>query len=354
MVAKLREHMNDSRIPLGIRRKDDWVYFQLQITVARDDGLNAGYYCEYSKVNFSEGYEMIGKKAIEMLAYFQKTSDMSLNDFENYFGIDFYEYSEEYKEKTRKEFFKETLSESGTDLLTGFDECFIKYCCKNSLYEFGIFWSYKEGKRYYSDSSDSTGKDGVLVFDKLPEFGDNISLQALGEMIIEALDRSRKLADKMSLDICPKKDIELLNGQILSIYPPKDRHIVDFLDASAAEIYQIYSYVKSWDKEPYADFFFSIAPEIYHSLSIESIKNGWYEAYNCEDEIFVSVCELGIFSFKAEFKTSKLYKQSYFRKLDEDCILECSVEIKNPNQKKKVFDKLIDLFNGFAFNCKIE
>ncbi|NLM06094.1 MAG: hypothetical protein GX219_04140 [Tissierellia bacterium] len=50
----------------------------------------------------------------------------------------------------------------------------------------------------------------------------------------------------------------------------------------------------------------------------------------------------------------KYYKVSYFTSLSDGYLLECSMEIEQPNRRKKTVEKLQDLFMDFVKSCKIK
>ena len=73
MIARLQDQFV-SRLPLFIRKRNEYIYFQLQIEIARDDGLCAGMYCEYKKIRTDRSLEEIGKIAKDMLIRFHELS----------------------------------------------------------------------------------------------------------------------------------------------------------------------------------------------------------------------------------------------------------------------------------------
>ena len=58
MIARLQDYFV-SRLPLFIRKRNEHIYFQLQIEIARDDGLCAGIYREYKKIRPDRSLEEI-------------------------------------------------------------------------------------------------------------------------------------------------------------------------------------------------------------------------------------------------------------------------------------------------------
>ena len=82
MIPKLQENMNQKRIPLFLRKRNDTIYFQMQVYVAGEDGLRAETYCEYKKVQTDDA-ETVGKTTKIMLSRFHEISDLTLSEFQN-------------------------------------------------------------------------------------------------------------------------------------------------------------------------------------------------------------------------------------------------------------------------------
>lgn len=130
MIPKLQEYMNDGRIPLFIRKRDGNIYFQMQIEVAREDGLCAGYYCEFEKITCQNSLEAIGTVAKKIISRFQELSDLSIQEFRDLTGMDM----DSYKiEQTRERMnFLEVKTEK--ELNESFFECGIKYIIPDNSY----------------------------------------------------------------------------------------------------------------------------------------------------------------------------------------------------------------------------
>ena len=350
MNAKLQEYFK-SRLPLVIRKRDEYIYFQLQIDIARNDGLRAGKYIETEKIKFEGNPELIGKVAKDMILRFHELGDLSVEDFKRITRedeIDAYEKEEYFR---RLKFFG---AENEEELSNKYDKCFIEYMLFENKYSFALAWAYNEGKRFFLDDSPSTGKKGILTFNNALEFYDDVLPEQLGEMIMEALDRSNKMAAAMSRGTLPDKEIDLLEGTTVTVTPPKDKHFVDYEDAGVGEIYQDYSYIAKEDAESSADFMLTVAPELYEELSCDNIRSAWLNAFGETEEISVTETKYGIFSYRAEFKSKKMYRIAYFRELNDGTAVECCMEITNPAKKKKLVEKLPILFEQFALKCKIK
>ena len=180
--------------------------------------------------------------------------------------------------------------------------------------------------------------------------------EELGQSLIDvfsALEEYYKEHPSKKIEKYPKENIELLCGSTLTFQTPKNSHFVDSNDCGAAEIYKCYSYIPNENSESVAEFFLSMAAELDCDLSTENIKN-CFEEYNGKADYFeVSNDKLGIFTLKAEMKNKAVHKISYYLQIDEDEILECSMEVHQPNRRKKVDEKLTFLFQDFALSCAL-
>ncbi len=348
MIPKLQEYMNEGRIPLFIRKRDGNIYFQMQIEVAREDGLCAGYYCEFEKITCQNSLEAIGTVAKKIISRFQELSDLSIQEFRELTGMDMDSY--EIEETRERMNFLEVKTEK--ELNESFFECGIKYIIPDNSYNFYLSWAYQEGRKKWRDSSDSTGVKGVLTFDEPLKFDDNVSPERLGEMILEAFDRSKKMAEITSSKTCPPKQIELLEGAIIEVTPPKDKHFADYNDAGVGELYQVYSYISKEGADSSADFTLSVAPELYEELTCDNIRSAWTEAYGKSELLDVREVQYGIYNFRAEMRSSKSHRIAYFSKQNEDGTLECCMDLTSPNKRKKLDEKLSRLFEKFALSCK--
>ena len=303
MIPRLQEYMNEGRIPLFIRERNNTVYFQLQIEIARADGLCAGIYCEYEKAQTYDT-EAIGRTAKRMLSRFQEISDLTVSDFQKLTGMNIDQYNKHEQEERMKVLEVRTAKE----LNESFNECSIEYDIKNDHYYFSLSWVYQEDRKKWRDSSDSTGEKGILTFDEPLEFDANIDPELLGKMILEAINRSQKMAEAMSRGTCPPKELDMHEGTIIEVTAPNDKHFADYEDAGVGEIYQDYSYIAREGARSSADFMLTIAPEIYNDLSCENISSAWVKAFGKADELDVTETEYGIFQYRAEFKNKKMYR----------------------------------------------
>lgn len=349
MNAKLQDYFT-SRLPLVMRRRNGTIYYKLQIDIARNDGLCAGIYTEFQKIQNDSSLAEIGRVAKEMLLRFHELGDFSIEEFKSFTGVD---DLDAYEKEQGISLIKFVNANDEDDLLRNYEECYIDYILSERKYCFGLGWVYKEGKRFFNSSSLSTGKKGILTFDNALEFYDDVLPEQLGEMIMEAFERSNKMAAAMSRGTLPDKEFDLLEGTIVTVTPPKDKHFVDNEDAGVGEIYQDYAYIAKEDAESSADFMLTVAPELYEELSCDNIRLAWIEAFGEAEEISVTETEYGIFSYRAELKNKKMYRIAYFRELNDGTAVECCMEIPNPSKKKRLTEKLPSMFEQFAGKCRI-
>ena len=68
------------------------LYFQTQIEIAQNDGLRAGIYCEYAKVESEKNEFEIGSVALNLLNRFNMISDMTDDEFYKFKGVNIEEY----------------------------------------------------------------------------------------------------------------------------------------------------------------------------------------------------------------------------------------------------------------------
>lgn len=181
-------------------------------------------------------------------------------------------------------------------------------------------------------------------------------IEELGQAVIDvfsALEEYYKEHPSKKIERYPKENIELLCGSTLTFQTPKNSHFVDSNDCSAGEIYKCYSYIPNESSDSSAEFFLSMAGELDCDLSTENIKS-CFEEYNGKADYFeISNDKLGIFTLKAEMKNKSVHKISYYLQIDDDEILECSMEVHQPNRRKKVDEKLTALFQQFALSCAL-
>ena len=106
-------------------------------------------------------------------------------------------------------------------------------CCGIDMNEQGIY-----SVSALISSYDNQGYGGIDG-DETVKLPNNASSTDLGNAVINAFRISEEYAKSQKPDPYPPKEIELLCGKKLTIYPPRDRHFTDMEDGSAGEIYQL-------------------------------------------------------------------------------------------------------------------
>ena len=217
--------------------------------------------------------------------------------------------------------------------------------CSIDMNEQGIY-----GVSALISSDDNQGYGGIDG-DETVKLPNNASSTDLGNAVINALRISEEYAKSQKPDPYPPKETELLCGKKLTVYPPRDRHFTDMEDGSAAEIYQLYEYASSEGAEASAEFYLGIAAELDCDISEENIRRVWEEINGSAEMFSISVCENGVFDLRAEMRNKNVHRISYLKQIDENELLECTMEVKQPNRRKKLDEKLTGLFEEFANKC---
>lgn len=336
------------RIPLTVRKRGDIIYFQIQYDVAREDGLVAGIYSEYSEKKSNVVNDIIGKYVKELLKQYHCNADMLPEDVENITGKTLEEYSKHKLESALKTLGAKDIK----DLDLNYLNCCIEYSLVTKTYEICLGWIKKQGNKYYHESSNSLGDKKVMTFDTPLVFDDNVKPEVLGSMLFEAFERCQMLTDRASGEFYARKEIDLLDESKLTYEEPRDKHFVDFEDGGVAEIYQIYSYLPSEDAESSCDIYLGIASEIDCNIEEENVKTSWEKYYGKATDFVYEECKKGIFTHRAEIKNSKAHKISYLLKQDEELVLECSYVLHQPSRRKKLNEKLQEVFEKFVISCK--
>ena len=71
-------------------------------------------------------------------------------------------------------------------------------------------------------------------------------------------------------------------------------------------------------------------------------------------DIIIEEKYYGIFRYCAEINNDKIFKISYFKAYEDESILECCMEVKEPLKKQKLIEKLVPLFEKYAEKCKLK
>ncbi len=347
MRFKLKPDYFTGRIPLCIRRKNNTVYFQLQHETVGFNGCREGIFCEYDKITSNNILE-IGLAAKKLLNRFHEISDFTLSELEKMLSENNSGFQNEYN-IDRLSFMD---AKDHKKIEASYDRCSISYDIHSGKYDFTLWW-YKKGTT--GNCSHSTGEPGILTFDTPLEFTDYSNPEMLGEMIIEALDRSRKISDKVARNPYPEKTIELLSGAKLIVSAPRNKHFADNDDYGVGELYQAYMYLPREDsEEASAAFYLGMAAELNGEINEATIRNAW-EKQNGKAELFeVKPVKHGIFRLRAEMKNKSVYRISYLLQINEGELLDCTMELRKPNSRKKLDEKLSGLFEEFARQCKFK
>ncbi len=347
MKFKLKPDYFTTRLPLIIRRRNNTIYFLLQHVVARSDGYRADTFVEYDKISTNNIRE-IGLMAIKLLDRFHEISDFTVSSFEEMLSHN------ENGLPNEKNLFKFHGVKNLKDLVSHFDECTIMYYIHDDYYTFVISW-HRKNSVYSIDCKSSLGEKSILTFDEPLEFKDYSDPQKLGELIVEALDRSKMISDKAAGNTYPSKPIELVSGDVLNVSAPRDKHFIDNDDYGVGELYQAYMYFPREDsEEASAVFYVGIAAELDCDMSEDNIRNAW-EKQNGKAELFeVKPTEYGIFKLRAEMRNKSIHQISYLLQIDESELLDCTMELRKPNSRKKLDEKLTGLFEEFARQCKFK
>ena len=336
------------RIPLTVHRGNGTLLFVSQFNTMREDGWNGGYYFEYSAMSENESVDEIGVHVLTLLKKFKKYADPPLTELQEKLGMSL----DEYYNKTKYQRLELAGAEDYDELFLKYDECSLLYTLEKDKYSFHLSWPVRKGKRYEVDGAMSTGKAGILTFAEALEFDDTVAPEELGRMILEALDRSKRLAEAAKGNLYPSKELTLLDESILNVQMPRDKHFVDAEDLGVAEIYQAYEYVSREGAAPAACFYVGIGGELDCSLATEHIRQVWEGLYGKAEQFEVTEGAYGIFTLRAELKNKKIHRVSYFLQQEEDLLLECAMEFYQPEKRKKLAETLPELFEKFAKECK--
>ena len=214
-------------------------------------------------------------------------------------------------------------------------------------------WVDKRRRGHYPDFSPSTGEARILTFDTPLEFFiEEMTPEKMGDIVLEALDRSEQMENKVNRKKSDKKKITLLDGTRLSIPIPSNRRFADEEDG-VGEVYQLYSYYPdALAEEPVAMYYLGMAGELSCDLSHDNIQNVWEELYGNPDTFEIKEEEKGIFSMRVEMRNKQHHRISYLLKKEEDFLLECTMDVVQPNRRKKTDEKLALQFEKFVEGCQ--
>ena len=205
----------------------------------------------------------------------------------------------------------------------------------------------------YSAKRSEQSKGGYGACIKMIDLPPTATAREIGEAVIDVFKAAEEYyKDKPAYDPYPVKSLKLMDDSVLTVKHPRDRHFVDYEDAGAAEIYQSYCYLPQEDAESSADFFVGIAPELDCNLDPSNVRREWERLCGKADFFEMQEADCGIFRLRAEMRNKSTHKISYFLQMEEDLLLECSMDVNQPNRRKKLDEKLSGLFEEFALSCK--
>lgn len=341
----------DNRIPLCIYRRNNVIYFQTQIEVARADGLRRKTYTEEKCKIDEHNIKEVGTLADKLLKSFEDIGDLSIAEFKELVGMDIEQY--ESIPKDRDAFLKFYDAKDTKDLVRYYDSCSLYYNIFRKKYSFNIWW-HKKGCQYPISCDSSQGEKGILTFDTPLEFTDHSDPEKLGKIIIEALDRSRKISDKVAGNPYPEKTIELLSGTTMIVPAPRDKHFSDCEDYGVGELHQAYLYFPKEGADSSAEFYLGIAAELDCDMSEDNIRKAWEKLHGKAEFFEVKSVEYGIWGLRAEMKNKSVHRISYLLQIDESELLDCTMELHKPNTRKKLDEKLTEMFEEFAHKCSFK
>ncbi len=213
---------------------------------------------------------------------------------------------------------------------------------------------YEDGHyKVYSMTKSERRKGSYYDIIKKINLSSESTIEDIGKAVLDVMAASEKYyANRTVSKNISSKTIALPDGTNLTIEHPKDRHFTDLEDAHAAEIYQCYSYIPKENAEASAEFFLGMAAELDCSLEMGNVRSTWEELYGKPDFFDIQETESGIFKLRFEMKNKDIHKISHFLQIEEDLLLECSMEVHSPNKRKKLDEDLTKLFAEFAGSCK--
>lgn len=230
---------------------------------------------------------------------------------------------------------------------------------------------YKSAKAFWKNSHfgdvtiESDGECEICTFvksekpffspiDIIKEIKTKEDAEEIGKAVIDVFNASEEFYKNY---VPPKKkttkEIKLLEGEKLIFKLPKEKDWKDMEDESAAEIYQAYECENAYG-ELTAMMNFGIAAELDCDVSEENIKKVWESFNEKAKEFEYKKEENGIFKIRAEFKNKNVHKISYILNHGDKDILECTIEVYQPNRRKKLDEKLVKQFEEIVLSCKLE
>lgn len=117
----------------------------------------------------------------------------------------------------------------------------------------------------------------------------------------------------------------------------------------------MYGYYSRVDSEKAsAAYYIGIAAELDCDMGEDNILKAWEKLYGKAEFFEVKSTEHGIFKLRAEMRNKKVHRISYLLQIDENELLDCTMDLHKPNTRKKLDEKLAVMFEEFAQQCKFK
>ena len=87
-------------------------------------------------------------------------------------------------------------------------------------------------------------------------------------------------------------------------------------------------------------------------MSVSNIQKVWETMYGTVEQWEVKEQETGIFTLRVEMKNKEHHRISYLLQMEEDLLLECTMDVMQPNRRKKTDAKLVEMLEKFVMDCK--
>lgn len=270
---------------------------------------------------------LIGNTILESIEYIKNSPILNIWETTKSIGEYIY-WKQENKYKSGNAFYKRNV------------------CCR-------IF--YNEDKTYGVASTEPEISDGTYYNIKREiDLIKNASPSEIGKAIINIMGILEKSVVKKKSDKYPPVDIELLSGKHVTIFPPHNSHFDDLEDGGVSEIYKLYRYSANESAEYVAALFMGIAAELGCDITEDNICTSWEKIYGKAENFEVTNTSCGIFTLRADMRNKNIRKVSYLLRIDKSELLECTLEVDYPNKRKKTEEKLLEIFEEFARQCKFK
>lgn len=89
-------------------------------------------------------------------------------------------------------------------------------------------------------------------------------------------------------------------------------------------------------------------------MSEDNIRKAWEKLHGKAEFFEVKSAEHGIYELRAEMRNKSVHRISYLLQIDESELLDCTMELHKPNSRKKLDEKLTEMFEEFARKCSFK